>query len=229
MSAANGNSIDSLVGLSGFRCIVADPPWDYKPKRGGNSYAKRKGWYYAGGVKESPLPYQCMSTEDICRLPIADCADRDGCRLFCWATNAHLHDALHVVEAWGFRYAQTLVWHKTNASPFSGSVAFGSAEFLLVAVRGKVPILSKARSSVVSLGHHHNHSQKPEAFQDLVMATTPGPYLELFARRPRLGWVTIGNEADGMDVKDSLSLLAQGKHPCYGVEKHGESRHEQDV
>ena len=24
MSAANGNSLDSLVGLSGFRCIVAD-------------------------------------------------------------------------------------------------------------------------------------------------------------------------------------------------------------
>jgi len=29
MSAANGNSLHSLVGLSGFRCIVADPPWPY--------------------------------------------------------------------------------------------------------------------------------------------------------------------------------------------------------
>ena len=29
MSEANGNSLHSLVGLSGFRCIVADPPWPY--------------------------------------------------------------------------------------------------------------------------------------------------------------------------------------------------------
>lgn len=39
------------------------------------------------------------------------------------------------------------------------------------------------------------HSQKPEAFQDLVEQVSPGPYLELFARRQRLGWDTWGNEA----------------------------------
>lgn len=39
------------------------------------------------------------------------------------------------------------------------------------------------------------HSQKPEAFLDLVEQVSPGPYLELFARRNRLGWDTWGNEA----------------------------------
>lgn len=39
------------------------------------------------------------------------------------------------------------------------------------------------------------HSQKPEAFLDLVESVSPGPYLELFARRNRLGWDTWGNEA----------------------------------
>lgn len=39
------------------------------------------------------------------------------------------------------------------------------------------------------------HSAKPEAFLDMVEATSPGPYLELFARRQRLGWDTWGNEA----------------------------------
>jgi len=38
-------------------------------------------------------------------------------------------------------------------------------------------------------------SQKPEAFFDLVETYFPGPYLELFARRQRLGWDTWGNEA----------------------------------
>jgi len=35
----------------------------------------------------------------------------------------------------------------------------------------------------------------PGAFFDLVESVSPGPYLELFARRQRLGWDTWGNEA----------------------------------
>lgn len=39
------------------------------------------------------------------------------------------------------------------------------------------------------------HSAKPEAFLDMVEQVSPGPYLELFARRNRLGWDSWGNEA----------------------------------
>jgi N6-adenosine-specific RNA methylase IME4 len=39
------------------------------------------------------------------------------------------------------------------------------------------------------------HSEKPEAFYDLVDRVSPGPRLELFARSQRLGWDTWGNEA----------------------------------
>ena len=39
-------------------------------------------------------------------------------------------------------------------------------------------------------------SAKPEAFQDIVESVSPGPYLELFARRKRLGWSVWGNEVD---------------------------------
>ena len=39
------------------------------------------------------------------------------------------------------------------------------------------------------------HSAKPEAFLDMVETVSPGPYLEMFARRNRLGWDTWGNEA----------------------------------
>jgi N6-adenosine-specific RNA methylase IME4 len=37
------------------------------------------------------------------------------------------------------------------------------------------------------------HSEKPEAFLDLVEQVSPGPYVELFARRDRLGWDTWGD------------------------------------
>lgn len=36
------------------------------------------------------------------------------------------------------------------------------------------------------------HSQKPPAFLDLVEHVSPGPYVELFARQPRLGWDSWG-------------------------------------
>ena len=39
------------------------------------------------------------------------------------------------------------------------------------------------------------HSRKPDAFYDLVEQVSPGPYLEMFSRRSRLGWDTWGNEA----------------------------------
>lgn len=39
------------------------------------------------------------------------------------------------------------------------------------------------------------HSQKPEAFTDLIEQVSPPPYVELFARRHRLGWDVWGNES----------------------------------
>ncbi|MHB8335660.1 MAG: MT-A70 family methyltransferase [Acidimicrobiales bacterium] len=38
------------------------------------------------------------------------------------------------------------------------------------------------------------HSQKPDCFYDLVERSSPGPYLEMFARRHRVGWTAWGNE-----------------------------------
>lgn len=46
------------------------------------------------------------------------------------------------------------------------------------------------------------HSEKPEAFFDLVEQISPSPYLELFARRRRLGWSVWGNEvASDVDLE----------------------------
>lgn len=39
------------------------------------------------------------------------------------------------------------------------------------------------------------HSEKPEAFLDVVESVSPAPRLEMFARRQRLGWDTWGDEA----------------------------------
>lgn len=174
-----------------YRTIVADPPWDHS-----DGYAIRRGYANAkdGGVEALQLPYPVMSVDEIAALPVYGLRQH-GARLFLWTTNRFLRPAFDVMAAWGFAYKQTLVWHKPNASPFSGSIAHSSAEFLLVGTHGNPPILRKMPSSVLTFGHKHAHSYKPEMWLDWIEQVSPGPYLEMFSRRARLGWDTWGNEA----------------------------------
>jgi len=170
-----------------YRTIVADPPWHYE------GFAIRQG--HRGSVAVKPLPYPSMSIEEIEALPIADLAARD-CRIFLWTTNRYLPAAFDVLRSWGFEYRQALVWHKTDAN-LPAHVAPNSAEFVLVGVRGKPERCGVMPSAVlaIGIGGRVGHSTKPEAFLDWFERVSPGPYLELFARRNRLGWDTWGNEA----------------------------------
>jgi N6-adenosine-specific RNA methylase IME4 len=180
-----------------FRCIVADPPWEYEgfasdPTSGRNLSDKDRR-----PIKVEALPYQSMTVEEICALPVGKIVYPD-CRLFLWTTNRYLPSAFRVMAEWGFRYKQTLVWRKTgNPSPFGGSVAPNHAEFLIVGTRGNVPVLSRAKSSVIDAPAQRRHSRKPEAFQDMVELVSPGPRLELFARRIRPGWICWGDQLGG--------------------------------
>jgi N6-adenosine-specific RNA methylase IME4 len=173
-----------------YRTIVADPPWVYD--RAFVSFTHNG----EGPRIERDLPYESMAVEDIASLPIPSLAEKD-CRLFLWTTNRYLPDSFGVLRAWGFEYVQTLVWRKTgNPSPFGGSVAPNHAEYLLVGKRGAPAILSRLSSSVIDApAAVFGHSTKPEAFLDHIEAVSPGPYLELFSRRARLGWDTHGDES----------------------------------
>ena len=51
------------------------------------------------------------------------------------------------------------------------------------------------------------HSEKPEVFYRIVERMSPGPYLELFARRERPGWRTLGDAIDGRPIQRALSEL----------------------
>lgn len=177
--------------MSRYRTIVADPPWHYGDPFGG---------FNAGGtgrMVRRHLPYPSMPLADITALPIADLADTHGANLFLWTTNRHLPDAFKVMKAWGACYRQMLVWHKTGSSPITGSVAPTACEFLLFGRIGDgAPIGKKWRDPLVTTKRVANqHSRKPDVFLDLVEQVSPGPYVELFARRQRIGWDTWGNEA----------------------------------
>lgn len=168
-----------------YRTIVADPPWDYP-----EGFALGPGH---GVLEVRPLPYPPMPLEDIAALPVRELAAPTA-RLFLWTTNRYLRDGFDVMQEWGFRYRQTLVWHKTDAN-LPGSVAPNSAEFVLVGTRGILRRLDTLPSAVIATTRSGGHSTKPDCWLDYFEQVSPGPYLELFARRQRLGWDTWGNEA----------------------------------
>lgn len=176
-----------------YRTIVADPPWDQKFAKG------LAGWRTNGRVVVSTqVPYKTLSVAEICALPVSVLAHPDSW-LFLWTTNRYLPQAFSVLEAWGFTYRQTVVWDKGRCMPLGGCVTPNRAEFLLVARRGSARLTgSWPGGSVITATkgtQQGEHSKKPEVFLDLVETVSAGPYLELFARRQRLGWDTWGNEA----------------------------------
>ena len=180
-----------------YRTIVADPPWHYEGFAGsvgyGGKFAGREG---LARVQVKPLPYPSMSLAEIAALPVADLAERDAW-LFLWTTNRYLPESFGIVRAWGFTYAQMIVWHKTsNVPPFGGTFSENRAEYLLVCRVGRPSILARWPSTVIAAPKPNDlHSRKPDVFLDLIEGSTQEPRVELFARRQRLGWETWGNEA----------------------------------
>jgi N6-adenosine-specific RNA methylase IME4 len=169
-----------------YRTIVVDPPWPY-PEGFGVGIGRE------AGRGRTPLPYPSMTLDEIRGLPVAALA-AEAAHLYLWTTNRYLRAAFSVLHAWGFRHGQTLVWCKPPRTSFLGGGFGSNVEFVLFARRGVLPNKGKVNSCWWEWSRSR-HSRKPEAFLDLVEQVSPGPYLELFARRNRLGWDTWGNEA----------------------------------
>src|SRR6266436_1823417 len=68
-------------------------------------------------------------------------------------------------------------------------------ELVLFGVRGSMRTLKPGRTQVNMLAtRKREHSRKPDEIYEIVEACSPGPYVELFARFYRPGWVQWGNE-----------------------------------
>lgn len=89
-----------------FDVILADPAWDYKSRA---AWSKTR---FGGGARKH---YPVMTTDQLCRLPIAKMAAKRSVCLM-WATFPKLKDAIRVLEAWGFKYTTVaFVWVKMCA------------------------------------------------------------------------------------------------------------------
>lgn len=185
------NDLLAKVGNKKFSTILADPPWQFQNKTGKVAPEHKR-----------LNRYNTMTLDTICELPVSSiCAET--AHLYLWVPNALLPDGLRVMAAWGFQYKSNLIWHKVrkDGGPDGRGVGFyfrNTTEIILFGVRGKnVRTLDPGRSQVnIIRTMKREHSRKPDEQYDIVEACSPGPFLELFARGPRKGWTTWGNQAE---------------------------------
>ena len=171
-----------------FGAILVDPPWRFSNRTGKMAPEHRR-----------LHRYRTMTLDEICALPVAALAAPRS-HLYLWVPNALLAEGLQVLKAWGFVYKTNLVWYKVrkDGGPDGRGVGFyfrNVTELLFVGVRGNLRTRQAGRRQVNLIPQpKRQHSRKPEQFYDLIECCSPGPYLELFARQPRAGWVQWGDE-----------------------------------
>jgi N6-adenosine-specific RNA methylase IME4 len=184
-----------------YRTILADPPWPIR-WNGGRGGRRRRA---------VPLAYPLMSVDAIKALPVSEWA-APAAHLYLWVT-PELHRqgvGVDVARAWGFAVVGEIIWSKPNYG--MGAFPRPAHEPLLVCRRGRLAFARNDVGSVQTWSQHRGkgnggkiHSAKPDGAIDLIESASPGPYLELFARRARFGWSYYGDEALTLD---------SASHPC---------------
>lgn len=186
-----GADISALAASGRFGTILADPPWQFTNRSGKIAPEHRR-----------LSRYSTMSLADITALPLSNVA-AETAHIYLWCPNALLPEGIAVMKAWGFAYKSNIVWHKVRKDGGSDGRGVGFyfrnvTELMLFGVRGKnARTLAPGRRQVNLLAtRKREHSRKPDEQYSIIEACSPGPYLELFARGTRKGWLSLGNQAD---------------------------------
>lgn len=201
-----------------FKAIIADPPVPFEV------WGKRPG---GTDSRSAEAHYSTMTWDELNSLgDTIRAVAADDCCLFLWMCQPLLIETLEMARQWGFEYkTKAFSWCKTYTSGNSFFVGMGywtraNTEDVLLFTRGKparddkgvyqllVTLEQDPYSASAVIAPMTRHSEKPEEVQNRIERLVGGPYLEMFARRRRPGWATVGNELDGLDIRDSLARLA---------------------
>ena len=170
-----------LTDFSEFATVVADPPWHVG-----------RGPDWGSNEASRPLVYPTMSVAEIAALPVGAVAAKNA-HLYLWTINKYLRQAYDVALSWGFQPSTLLTWVKAPHGIGLGGTYVLTTEHCLFCRRGTLKPLTRV-DRTWWLWKRGRHSAKPEEFQDMVEKVSPGPWIELFARRVRPGWTAWGNE-----------------------------------
>lgn len=172
----------AAVAQARYATIVIDPPWDWGDEGDQDQLGRARP------------DYSTMSLEQLEQLDVGGLAD-DDCHIYLWITNRSLPKGFRLLEAWGFRYITAITWVKPHFG--MGNYFRGQTEHVLFGVKGSQPLKRKDAGTVFEADRGPaGHSSKPPAFLELVESCSPGPFLEMFSRSCRAGWVAWGENTN---------------------------------
>lgn len=209
-----------------FDIILTDPAWKYNNRLTGKGRTK-----FGSGASGK---YRTEKTEDMAKFKVPD-VSADPSMLLMWTTMPFLPDALWLMEQWKFKYTTVShVWVKTlKEKPLGKLVSILKKrklhDFMLANTRRLPGHYTASNVEMVLLGWHEGpilpevkmdyqviyapptrHSHKPPHVHEWIEQSYPGMrYLEMFATENRTGWTCLGNEIDGVDLRQSLPMLAR--------------------
>jgi N6-adenosine-specific RNA methylase IME4 len=170
------------------RCIVLDPNW---PEQGGGRVKRGADRHYKI-ITKAQCPHEILRT--VYQSGVWN-PDPKGCHCWLFVTNNYLEDGLFVLKALGFRYVNKLTWNKVKNGKVQkglGQYFFGSDEVCLFGVMGRLKAQQRVPTSFSA--ERTEHSRKPDEAFRLIELVSPGPRLEMYARRPRQNWQVWGDE-----------------------------------
>ncbi len=188
-----------------YQIIYADPPWQF----GSKELQKYKDVRFTSLEKH----YITQKNDWIANLPVKEIID-DDCALFLWSTDAHLKEAITIIEAWGFKYITiAFVWEKIskkgNTVANLGAWTMKNYELCLFGTKGgmlKYKQKNNIQQKVVAV--RNKHSQKPDIVRRKITELFGNlPRIELFAREKIEGWDAMGFDIDGKDIMESLNEM----------------------
>lgn len=189
-STCSMRDLDALIRAGKrFGCVLADPPWQHQGRP---------------GLVSADWHYEVMPLSEIAALPVPDLVLGDA-HLHLWVPNNLLVDGIAVLHAWGFEYRSHFAWIKPNANV--GQYYLPAHEILLLGVKGKAGGFRDPSLRSWEQFPRGAHSEKPDEVRRRIERASPGPYLELFARKTAPGWVCWGNQIRRKAFEASLRPL----------------------
>ena len=191
-----------------YKTVVIDPPWKKSSGGVGNKTLQVSTHY--------PVQTRGEIVETI-KTWMTQYAVAPEAHMYMWTINTFtagpnqgILAALDVCEKLGFKPISLIPWVKSNVgSPTPYGMRY--TEMCVFAVRYRKGRGKRTRyagtAEVESVSHpnlcsskdfimapRRQHSRKPDEFYSYVETRSNGPYLELYSRTSRPGWMGVGNQ-----------------------------------
>lgn len=214
----------------GFSVVVNDIPW---PDTTGNDPT-------APDARNPSKYYDVMTIERIKAIPMKKLSSKNGVMIM-WTTGAHMANAIDIGRAWGYHFAGMFqTWVKTAKGGTQQAMNTGfltrvDCEYMLywrAKKSGKLPTKDDRPRNIKQVyidndlsplmwylngatkSDRGEHSEKPPIFYEHITKIFKPPYVDVFARRYHNidGWLSVGNELDGLDIFDSIPQIVDGSY-----------------